>query len=57
MFSQWCLRRSGGLSATGIWKDLLRNYQQPPLDPSIAEALEAYVRRRKEEIAGGIISV
>jgi trimethylamine--corrinoid protein Co-methyltransferase len=42
--------------ATGIWKDLLRNYQQPPLDPSIAEALEAYVRRRKEEIAGGRVS-
>jgi trimethylamine--corrinoid protein Co-methyltransferase len=40
-----------------IWKDLLRNYQQPPLDPSIGEALETYVRRRKEEISGGIISV
>jgi trimethylamine--corrinoid protein Co-methyltransferase len=39
--------------ATKIWKELLRSYQQPSLDPGIAEELEAYVRRRKEEIAGG----
>jgi trimethylamine--corrinoid protein Co-methyltransferase len=43
--------RSATERATGIWKDLLRSYQPPPLDPGIAEALEAYVRRRKEEIA------
>ncbi len=43
--------RSATERATAIWKDLLRSYQQPPLDPGIAEALEAYVRRRKEEIA------
>jgi trimethylamine--corrinoid protein Co-methyltransferase len=43
--------RSATERATTIWKELLRSYQQPPLDPAIAEALEAYVRRRKEEIA------
>ena len=43
--------RSATERATGIWKDLLRSYEQPTLDPGIAEALEAYVRRRKEEIA------
>lgn len=37
--------------ATAIWKSLLEAYEQPPLDPAVAEALEAYVRRRKEEIA------
>ena len=43
--------RSATERATAIWKELLRSYQQPPLDPGIVEALEAYVRRRKEEIA------
>jgi trimethylamine--corrinoid protein Co-methyltransferase len=43
--------RSATERATGIWKDLLRSYQPPPLDPGRTEALEAYVRRRKEEIA------
>ncbi len=37
--------------ATVIWKSLLEAYEQPPLDPAVAEALDAYVRRRKEEIA------
>ncbi len=37
--------------ATAIWKSLLEAYGQPPLDPAVAEALDAYVRRRKEEIA------
>ena len=37
--------------ATAIWKSLLEAYEQPPLDPAVAEALDAYVRRRKEEIA------
>ena len=37
--------------ATAIWKTLLEAYEQPPLDPAVAEALDAYVRRRKEEIA------
>ena len=38
--------------ATAIWKQLLAEYQPPPLDPAIAEALSAYVARRKEE--GGV---
>ena len=45
--------RSATERATRIWNDLLESYQQPTLDPGIAEALEAYVRRRKEEIADG----
>jgi trimethylamine--corrinoid protein Co-methyltransferase len=34
--------------ANAIWKQLLKGYRQPPLDPAIDEALEAYVARRKE---------
>jgi trimethylamine--corrinoid protein Co-methyltransferase len=48
--------RSATERATGIWKDLLRTYQEPPIDPGIKEALEAYVRRRKEKIADGCVS-
>jgi trimethylamine--corrinoid protein Co-methyltransferase len=34
--------------ANGIWKQLLREYQQPELDPAIDEELSAYVAKRKE---------
>ena len=36
--------------ATAIWKQLLEHYEQPPLDPAVAEELDAFVRRRKDEI-------
>ncbi len=32
-----------------VWKQLLVEYEQPPLDPAIDEALAAFVARRKEE--------
>ncbi len=34
--------------ANHIWKQLLKDYQQPPLDPAIDEELSAYVSKRKE---------
>jgi trimethylamine--corrinoid protein Co-methyltransferase len=34
-----------------VWKQLLENYQPPPLDADKREALDAYVARRKQEIA------
>jgi len=33
--------------ANTMWKQLLREYEQPPLDPAIDEALVAYVSKRK----------
>ena len=43
----------GALDATRranrIWKALLAQYEPPPIDPAIAEELEAFVARRKEE--------
>ena len=36
--------------ANQICKQLLREYQQPPIDPGIDEALQDYVSRRKNEI-------
>ena len=35
--------------ANRIWKQLLRDYEQPPLDPAIDEELTAYVAKRKED--------
>jgi trimethylamine--corrinoid protein Co-methyltransferase len=35
-----------------IWKQLLAEYEPPPLDPAIAEALQDYTARRERELAG-----
>ena len=35
--------------ANQIWKQLLADHQDPPLDPCIAEALAGFVARRKEQ--------
>ncbi len=39
-----------GVRANQIWKQLLREYEQPPLDPAIDEALLEYVAKRKADI-------
>lgn len=39
--------------ATEIWQRALADYQPPAIDPSIREALDAYVARRKEAIGSG----
>ncbi len=38
--------------ANQIWKQLLTEYEQPPLDPAIDEALADYVARRKHQVHG-----
>ena len=52
-FETWTER--GSLDATQrsarIWKEMLRNFEAPALDPGKREALEEYVARRKREIA------
>ena len=40
------------LRANRIWKQLLEDFKEPPLDPAIREELDAFVARRKAE--GGI---
>ncbi len=39
--------------ANSIWKRLLAEATPPPLDPAIAEALDAFVARRKRQIERG----
>ena len=55
-FETW--REAGALTAdrraNAIWKQLLAEYEPPPLDPAIDEALRAFVERRKRE--GGALS-
>ena len=38
-----------------ISRELLRTYEQPPLDAGIAEELDAFVARRKAEIGRGLL--
>jgi trimethylamine---corrinoid protein Co-methyltransferase len=51
-FQTWV--ESGSPNATQrahvMWKRLLENYQQPPLDPGRAEEMEAFITRRRAEI-------
>jgi trimethylamine--corrinoid protein Co-methyltransferase len=50
-FQQW--EASGSVDATHratkIWKQLLADYQEPKLDPAIAEEMDAYIDRRTRE--------
>ena len=50
-FEAW--QESGSIDtvnrANMIWKQLLREYEQPPLDPAIDEALVDYVEKRKND--------
>jgi trimethylamine--corrinoid protein Co-methyltransferase len=42
-------RETAPLKANRVWKQLLKGYERPPMDPAIDEALRAYVERRKRE--------
>jgi len=54
-FESWQIAgaRDATRRATEVWKQALAEYQQPALDPSIHEALDAYVAMRRAEIGGG----
>ncbi|MDQ2965574.1 MAG: trimethylamine methyltransferase family protein, partial [Chloroflexota bacterium] len=39
--------------ANGIWKQLLAEFVEPPMDPPVREALDAFVARRKRQIGTG----
>ena len=54
-FETW--QESGAHTATeranAIWKQLLAEFRPPPMEPAVAEALDAFVERRRREIGGG----
>ncbi len=39
--------------ANAVWKKMLKEYEQPPLDPAVAEELNAFVEQRRREIRQG----
>jgi trimethylamine--corrinoid protein Co-methyltransferase len=51
-FETW--HEDGAMTATErasrIWRQLIAEYEPPPLDPGAAEALDAFVARRRAEI-------
>ena len=51
-YEQW--QEEGSLDiaqrANAKWKQMLADYQQPPLDPSVDEALKEFIARRKSEM-------
>ena len=49
-FEQWEAEgaRDAALRANALWKKWLSDYEAPPLDPGIDEALQAYMAKRKE---------
>jgi trimethylamine--corrinoid protein Co-methyltransferase len=55
-FEQW--RDDGGKDAAQraneTWKRMLREYEAPPLDPSIDEALKEFMARRKEKLPDSV---
>jgi trimethylamine--corrinoid protein Co-methyltransferase len=54
-FERW--QQKGGhaadVRANAIWKKWLVEYEPPPMDPGVGEALREYVGRRKGEIEAG----
>lgn len=52
-FEQWQSEGSNDavMRANGIWKKMLAEYQPPPLEPAVDEALLAFIAKRKGEFA------
>lgn len=42
--------RTAAERANGIWKQLLAEFEAPPMDPAVAEAIDDFVARRTREI-------
>ena len=58
-FETW--RESGARGAAeranAIWKQLLAEYEPPPIDPGVDEALREYVTKRKRAIEAGEVAL
>ncbi len=54
-YEQWSQegRLDAAARANAVWKRLLRDYEQPPMDEAVAEALRNYRDRRLSELRAG----
>ncbi len=56
-FEQW--EADGSQDATqranGIWKKMLENYQPPEIDQSVEQALDEFIRMRKDSVADSFV--
>ena len=52
-FEQWEMEGSmdATVRANKLWKKMLNEYEAPPLDPAIDEALLAFIQQRKDSFA------
>jgi trimethylamine---corrinoid protein Co-methyltransferase len=55
-YEQWNAEGSldAAQRANAIWKKMLREYEAPALDPSIDEALQAYMAKRKKGLPDSV---
>ncbi|MCB8936159.1 MAG: trimethylamine methyltransferase family protein [Anaerolineae bacterium] len=53
-YDTWALAGSedAATRANRIWKEMLAQYEQPPMDLAVAEALDEFVARRAKELSG-----
>ncbi len=49
--ARWPRPRSPARWSNGIWKQMVNEYEEPAIDPSVIEELEDFVARRKIELA------
>ena len=49
----WRGARTRRTRATEIWKQALKEYEEPAMDPAVREALDAYVAERRADIGSG----
>ncbi len=56
-FEQW--QADGSLDmatrANALWKQMLKDYEPPPIDPGVDEGLRDYVARRKEVLPDAFV--
>ncbi len=56
-FEQWEAegRLDAAQRANAIWKRMLEEYEAPPLDPGTEEALDAFIRQRKDSMPDAFV--
>ncbi|HET8727692.1 MAG TPA: trimethylamine methyltransferase family protein [Alphaproteobacteria bacterium] len=56
-FEQWQAEgeKDAARRANALWKKMLADYQPPPLDPAVDEALEAFIAGKKESMPDAFV--